>query len=51
MKHRPHTIDRRKIEVRRAMPREQASKFNGHLIVNKIFVGAIQNDLTEDDLK
>lgn len=51
MKSRPHIIDGRKIEVKRALSRDEASKPEGQLTVQKIFIGGIKDDLTEDDLK
>jgi heterogeneous nuclear ribonucleoprotein A1/A3 len=51
MMHRPHTIDGRQTEPKRAMPREEASKPEGQLTVKKIFIGGVKEDLTEDDLK
>ena len=51
MKNRPHLLDGRKIESKRAMPRDEASKPEGRLTVKKIFIGAIKEDITEDDLK
>ncbi|CAF1023458.1 unnamed protein product [Rotaria sordida] len=50
MEHRPHTLDGRKIETKRAMPRDEASKPEGQLTVRKIFIGGIKEDITEDDL-
>ncbi|CAF4577332.1 unnamed protein product [Rotaria sp. Silwood2] len=51
MAHRPHIIDGRQIEPKRAMPREETLKTEGQLTVKKIFIGAIKDELTEDDLK
>ncbi len=51
MAHRPHTIDGRQTEPKRAMPRDEASKPEGQLTVKKIFIGGVKEELTEDDLK
>ena len=51
MEHRPHAIDGKKIEVKRALSREQASKPDGQLTVKKVFIGGITEALTEDDLR
>jgi heterogeneous nuclear ribonucleoprotein A0 len=51
MEHRPHMIDGKKVEVKRALSRDQASKPEGQLTVKKIFIGGITEDLMEDDLK
>ncbi|CAF1423845.1 unnamed protein product [Rotaria sordida] len=51
MAYRPHIIDGRQIEPKRAMPREETLKSDGQLTVKKIFIGAIKDELTDDDLK
>jgi heterogeneous nuclear ribonucleoprotein A1/A3 len=51
MTHRPHTIDGRQTEPKRAMPRDEASRPEGQLTVKKVFIGGIKEELTEDDLK
>jgi hypothetical protein len=51
MAHRPHTIEGRQTEPKRAMPRDEASKPEGQLTVKKIFIGGIKEELVEDDLK
>ena len=51
MADRPHIVDNRQIEPKRAMPRDEASKPEGQLTVKKIFIGGVKEDITEDDLK
>jgi heterogeneous nuclear ribonucleoprotein A1/A3 len=51
MTHRPHTIDGRQTESKRALPRDEASKLEGQLTVKKIFIGGIKEKLTEEELK
>lgn len=51
MANRPHTIDGRQTEPKRAMPRDEASKPEGQLTVKKIFIGGVKEDITEADLK
>jgi len=51
IKYRPHIIDGKKIEVKRALPRDKVSKSEEQLTVEKIFIGGIKDDLTENDLK
>ena len=51
MAHRPHTIDGRQTEPKRAMPRDEASRPERQATVKKIFIGGIKEDITEGDLK
>ena len=51
MKNRPHKIDGRELETKRATPREEAGKPGAELTTKKLFVGAIKEGLTEDHLK
>lgn len=51
MAQRPHVIDGRQTEPKRAMPRDEASKPEGQLTVKKIFIGGVKEDITEADLK
>lgn len=47
MRNRPHKLDGRAVECKRAVPREDSNKPGAHLTVKKIFVGGIKED-TED---
>jgi RNA recognition motif-containing protein len=51
MKNRPHKLDGRELETKRATPREEAGKPGAELTTKKLFVGAIKEGLTEDHLK
>lgn len=51
MAHRPHIIDGRQIEPKRAMPRDETTKSEGQLTVKKIFIGGIKEEISEDELK
>ncbi|CAF4783656.1 unnamed protein product, partial [Rotaria socialis] len=51
MKQRPHTIDGRQIDPKRAMPREEANNDDIHLTVKKIFIGGIRDGLDEESLR
>lgn len=46
---RPHTLDSKEIDTKRAMPREESSP-EVHAAVKKIFVGALKKGVTNDDL-
>lgn len=51
MKGRPHKLDGRELETKRATPREEAGKPGAEISTKKLFVGAIKEGLTEDHLK
>ncbi|CAH8546884.1 unnamed protein product [Heterobilharzia americana] len=46
---RPHTLDGKEVDTKRAMPREETSP-EVHAAVKKIFVGALKKDVTSEDL-
>lgn len=46
---RPHTVDGKEVDTKRAMPREETSP-EVHAAVKKIFVGALKKDVTNEDL-
>lgn len=50
-KARPHHIDGRDVEVKRAMPREDADRPETHLTVKKIFVSGVKDEIEADDLR
>ncbi len=49
---RPHVLDAREIEPKRAIPREESGKPESSLSAKKLFVGGIREDtINEDDLR
>lgn len=48
---RPHEIDGKIVEAKRAMPREDSSSAESHMTVKKLYVGGLKKDITTDDLR
>ncbi|GFV35102.1 hypothetical protein TNCV_1853191 [Trichonephila clavipes] len=48
---RPHTIDGREVEPKRAVPREDAGKPEAQVTVKKIFIAGVKDDVEEQDLR
>lgn len=48
---RPHKIDGREVEPKRAVPREDSGKPEAQVTVNKIYVSGLKDDLNESDLR
>ena len=51
MKNRPHKLDGRELETKRATPREEAGKAGAEISTRKLFVGAIKEGLSEEHLR
>ncbi|CAF0871701.1 unnamed protein product, partial [Brachionus calyciflorus] len=51
MKNRPHMIDGRQVETKRATPREDSGKHEVQATVKKLFVGGIRDNISEDDIR
>ncbi|CAF0773448.1 unnamed protein product [Didymodactylos carnosus] len=51
MAKRPHSIDGRQIDPKRAMPREEQNNSDVHLTVKKLFVAGLRDGITEDILR
>lgn len=51
MKNRPHIIDGRQVEPKRATPREDSGKQEVQMTVKKIFIGGLRDTITDDELK
>jgi RNA recognition motif-containing protein len=51
MKNRPHVIDGRQVEPKRATPREDSGKAEVQMTVKKLFIGGLKDNITEEDLK
>ncbi|CAF3658267.1 unnamed protein product [Rotaria sordida] len=51
MRSRPHTIDNRQIDSKRAMPREEQNSTESHLTVKKLFVAGLRDGIDEACLR
>jgi heterogeneous nuclear ribonucleoprotein A1/A3 len=47
---RPHIIDEKQVDSKRAIPKEDTAP-ESRVVCNKIFVGGLRRDITEDQLK
>ena len=51
MDSRPHVIDGREVEAKRAIPRDESGRMDNNVTVKKIFVGGIKEEVQESDLR
>lgn len=48
---RPHVIDNKEVESKRATPREDANRPEARMSIKKVFVGGLKEEVTEDQLR
>ncbi|KAI0211303.1 hypothetical protein LSAT2_003880 [Lamellibrachia satsuma] len=48
---RPHIVDKREVEPKRAVPREESGRPDARVTVKKVFVGGIKEDIDDTDLR
>ncbi|ESN91011.1 hypothetical protein HELRODRAFT_90523, partial [Helobdella robusta] len=48
---RPHIIDDKQVDPKRAMPREESNKPELHQSIKKVFIGGIKEPLDENDIR
>ena len=47
---RPHEVDGKLVEAKRAMPREDSTSAEAHMTVTKLYVGGLKKEITTEDL-
>lgn len=51
MAERPHELQERNIDVKRAVSREESSRPGAHVQVKKVFIGGVKGEITEEELR
>ena len=51
MRNRPHIIDGRQVEPKRATPREDSGRREVQATVKKLFIGGLRDTVSEEDLR
>lgn len=51
MKARPHELDGKTVDPKRAVPRDQSNRSESNISTKRLYVSGVREDHTEDDFK